>query len=199
MTSRLRGTFGPYPACPGVWLTGGMFVHGQLEAAVRFGVALTRLAALARGDELLRAARVAHGQGITGLARDDPPGPAPGTPGLVSVRAGDLVADDDRAHMPLRWEAIAPAGELFPVLDANLALIPAGERSTTLDLAGVYRLPPGTWGNGLDPSGLQRFVSATIQGFLGRVAAAIGSDPSAEGNGGPADQGGSLPPAAGAP
>ena len=158
-----------------------MFVRGQLQAAVSFAVAQARLEELARGDGLLRAAYEAYGQGISGLAQDDPPGLVGGTSRLADARFGDLVADRDRAHMALRWEAIAADGALFPVLDADLALTPAGERATTLDLAGVYRPPPGTERNGLDPSGLQRVAPAIIQAFLNRIAAAIGSNPSAGG------------------
>lgn len=178
-----------------------MFVRGQVQAVVSFAVAQVRLAELARGDGLLRAAYEAYGQGISGLAQDDPPGSVGGTSRLAGARFGDLVADRDRdrAHIALRWEAIAADGALFPVLDADLALTPAGERATTLDLAGVYRPPPGAERNGLDPVGLQRVAPAIIQAFLNRIAAAIGSNPSVEGNGGAPGQGGSLPPAAAAP
>lgn len=178
-----------------------MFVRGQAQAAVSFAVARARLAELARGDGLLRAAYEAYGQGISRLAQDDPPDPVGATSRLAGARSGDLAADRDRdrAHIALRWEAIAADGALFPVLDADLALTPAGERATTLDLAGVYRPPPGAERNELDPVSLQRVAPAIIQAFLNRIAAAIGSNPSAEGNGGPAGQGGSLPPAAEAP
>jgi hypothetical protein len=176
-----------------------VFVRGQVQAGVSFAVARARLADLARGDGLLRAAHEAYGLGITGLAHDDPPDPVRGTSRLADARFGDLVADRDRAHIALRWEAIAADGALFPVLDADLALIPAGERATTLDLAGVYRPPPGAERNGLDPVGLQRVAPAIIQAFLNRIAAAIGSNPSAGGNGGTTGQCGSLPPAADAP
>jgi len=176
-----------------------MFVRGQVQVAVSFAVAQARLAELARGDELLRASYGAYGQMISGLAQDGPPDPVGGASRLAGAWFGDLAADRDRAHIALRWEAIAADGALFPVLDADLALTPAGERATTLDLAGVYRPPPGAERNGLNPVGLQRVARAIIQAFLNRMATAIGSNPSAEGNGGPADQGGSLPPAAEAP
>ena len=176
-----------------------MFVRGRVQAAVSFAVAQARLAELARGDGLLRAAYEAYGQGISGLAQDDPPDPVGGISRLADARFGDLAADRDRAHIAFRWEAIAADGALFPVLDADLALTPAGERATTLDLAGVYRPPPGAERNELNPVGLQRVIPAIIQAFLNRIAAAIGSNPSAEGNGGTTGQGGSLPPAAEAP
>jgi hypothetical protein len=176
-----------------------MFVHGQVRAAVGFAVARARLAGLARGDGLLAAAAEAYGRGITGPARDDPLGPVCGTAGLAAARFGDLVARRDRAHLALRWEATAADGTLFPVLDADLALAPAGEHATTLDLAGVYRPLPGTRDETLDPDGLQRAAPVAIRTFLDRLAAALGSSPSTDGNSGTTDEGGSLPPAAQAP
>jgi hypothetical protein len=176
-----------------------MFVRGQVQAAVSFAVSQARLADLARGAGLLRAAYQAYGHGITAFGQDDPRPPARGAATLAGARFGDLVARHDRVHMMLRWEVIAPDGTLFPILDADLALTPAGERATTLALAGVYRSLPGAQGRGPDWAGLQRVAAMTIQAFLGRVAALIGSHPSAEGNGGPMGHGGSLPPAAGAP
>jgi hypothetical protein len=176
-----------------------VFVRGQVQVTVSLAVAQARLADLARGDGLLAAAYKAYGQGITGLAQDDPSDPLFGTARLADARFGDLVAHRDRAHMPLRWEVTAADGALFPVLDADLALIPAGEGAVTLDLAGVYRPPPTTQGGTLDPAGLQRAAPAMMRAFLDCLAAALGSNPSAGETGGPAGQGGSLPPAAQAP
>jgi len=39
-------------------------------------------------------------------------------------------------------------GGLFPVLDADITLTPAGEQTTRLALAGVYRPPLGRLGEG---------------------------------------------------
>jgi hypothetical protein len=52
---------------------------------------------------------------------------------------------------------------------------PRPEGATTLDLAGVYRPPPGAQGERLDPAGLQHVAPAIVQAFLNRIAAAIGS------------------------
>jgi hypothetical protein len=49
----------------------------------------------------------------------------------------------------LRWEATGPGGRLFPALDADITLTPAGEHATLLGLAGCYRPPLGSWGRGL--------------------------------------------------
>ena len=183
-------------------MTGGMFVAGELRAEVSFAVAQTRLARLARAGGLLDASQGAYGAGLAGLAGlvpADPPGWVPQVAGLVRVRVGNLIARGDAVHASLRWEAIAPGGGLFPVLDADLTLRPAGDQATTLTLTGVYRLPPGTQGNGLGQAVVRRVATATIQAFLNRVTVAITiPGPASNWDGGTTDQGG-FPPAAQAP
>jgi hypothetical protein len=117
----------------------------------------------------------------------------------VSTYFGDLIAHPDSARVALRWEAIAPGGNLFPALDADLTLSLAGDQATTLMLAGVYRLPPGTQGSGLDQAVVRYIATTTIQAFLNRIATAITVPrPASEGKGGTTNQGG-FPPAAQAP
>ncbi len=150
-----------------------MFVAGQVQAEVSFALAQARLVRLARAGGLLGASQGAYGAGLAGLVPADPPGYEPAVAGLVRVRFGDLIAQPDSAHVALRWEAIAPGGELFPALDADLTLSPAGDQATTLMLAGVYRLPPGTQGDGLDRTVARRVATTTIQAFLDRIVTAI--------------------------
>jgi len=118
-----------------------MFVAGAVRAEVSFALAQPRLERLARDDGLLGASQAAYGSGLTGLAGADPPG-LPQVTELVRVRLGDLIADGNAARVALRWEAAAAGGDLFAALDADLTLARAGNRVTTLTLAGVYRLPP---------------------------------------------------------
>jgi hypothetical protein len=177
-----------------------MFVAGTVRAEVSFALAQPRLARLAWDDGLLGASQAAYGSGLTGSAGADPPG-LPQVAEVVRARLGDLIADGNSARVALRWEAAAAGGDLFAALDADLTLAPAGNRVTTLTLAGVYRLPPGTQGNGPGQAVVRRVAEATIQAFLDRVAAAITvSGPASEWNGGTSrGQGGSAPPAAQAP
>ena len=177
-------------------LTSGMFVAGTVRAEVGFALAQPRLARLARDGGLLGASQAAYRSGLTGMAGADPPG-VPQVAGLVRVRLGDLIADSNSARVALRWEAAAAGGDLFAALDADLTLAPAGDRATTLTLAGVYRPPPGTQGNGPGQAVVRRVAQATIQAFLDRVAAAITAPgPASEWNGRTRRQGGSAPPAA---
>lgn len=46
----------------------------------------------------------------------------------------------------LRREAAGPYGRLFPALDADITLTPAGQQATVLELAGAYRPPLGAAG-----------------------------------------------------
>jgi hypothetical protein len=176
-----------------------MFVAGEVQAKISFGAAQARLARLAHAGGLLGASQGAYRAGLTGLDPADPPGRAPQTAELIRVRVGEVIACGDSVRAALRWEVIAPDGEVFPALDADLALRPAGDQATTLALTGVYRLPPGIRGNGLGQGVVHHVASTTVQAFLNRVAAALTvSGPAAERGGGTTDQGGS-PPAAQVP
>jgi hypothetical protein len=87
------------------------------------------------------------------------------------VRFQDLKASGDFARLALRWEVAEPSGGLFPALDADMTLTPAGEHSTTLRLAGVYRTPLGT--AGADWVIVHRVAMATIRAFLHLVTDAL--------------------------
>jgi hypothetical protein len=64
------------------------------------------------------------------------------------------------------------AGGLFPVLDADIAVAPAGQR-TQLTLAGAYRPPLGRLWAGLDRAALHRVADATIRALVVNVARAL--------------------------
>lgn len=55
----------------------------------------------------------------------------------------DVMTRGEAAVLVLRWQATGPGGKLFPALDADIWLTPAGEYSARLSLAGAYRPPPG--------------------------------------------------------
>ena len=124
-----------------VWLTDGMFVRDEVPLDVGFEVARDRLANL--DSWFLTASDHAYGEGIAGLARIGPRGSTPGMSRLAEIRFQSLAAGDGRPGLALRWEARGPGGRLFPVLDADLTLAPAGENAALLTLAGAYRPPLG--------------------------------------------------------
>ena len=79
--------------------------------------------------------------------------------------------------LALRWEATGPGGRLFPALDADMSLTPAGEHSTRLSLAGVYRPPLAALGAGLDRAVFHKVADATVRSLLARVANVLGPPP----------------------
>jgi hypothetical protein len=149
-----------------------MFVGDEMQVQVSAVVAAARLASLIGGSSLSRASRAAWDEGI---ARVGPVGPAPGLSKLVRVQ----VLPVERGAvtvLALRWEATGTGGRLFPILDANISLLPDGEQITLLGLEGVYRPPGGAAGAWLDRTILHRVATATIRSFLYRIADAI-TDP----------------------
>jgi hypothetical protein len=149
---------------------GNTFVGDHLLLDVSFDAARARLGRLAGDGVLLAASECAYREWITGLA--EAPGPAAGMSRLAGVRPGDLAETQDCARLWLRWDAIGPDGAVFPALDADLTLSPAGEKTTALTLAGVYRLP-GQAGAGLDPAIVRCFAALTVRSFIARLGCAL--------------------------
>ena len=147
-----------------------MFVSAEALVDLSFPAAAAGLADLARGGLLTGVSQAAYGDGLTGLARVGPLGAAPGMSKLVEVHALDVVTRGESAVLALRWQATGPGGRLFPALDADIWLTPAGEHSARLSLAGVYRPPLGALGAGLDRAVFHRVADATVRSLLARVA-----------------------------
>jgi hypothetical protein len=151
-------------------MSGNVFVSDHILMDVCPDTATRQLQRLAGDGVLLSASEYAYGAGITGLV--EAAGLAAGISRLVGVRPGDLKETEGCARLWLRWEAIGPNGILFPALDADLTLSPAGENTTVLTLAGVYRLPEHA-GAGLDPGIVRCFAAVTIDSFIARLACAL--------------------------
>jgi hypothetical protein len=143
-----------------------MFVSAEAPVDLGFAAALARLADLARGRLLTGASQAAYGDGLTGLTRVGPPGVSK----LVEVHVLNVVTRGEAAVLALRWQATGPGGSLFPALDADIWLTPAGEHSARLSLTGVYRPPLGVLGAGLDRAIFHRVADATVRSLLARVA-----------------------------
>jgi carbon monoxide dehydrogenase subunit G len=97
----------------------------------------------------------------------------PGISKLVRVHCREVVARDDTALLTLRWEATGHGGGMFPALDADITLAPAGEDATRLTLVGAYRPPLAALGAGLDRRILHRVATATVHTLMSHVADAI--------------------------
>jgi hypothetical protein len=147
-----------------------MFVGHELVLEVSLATAKARLASLAHAGGLSGASQAAYESGLASLIRVGPLGDLPGASKLVRVHFLDPVHRDHTMTLGLRWEAAGVTGGLFPVLDADISLTPAGAQATRLALAGCYRPPLGRLGAGLDRAILSRVATATIRALLRDVA-----------------------------
>ena len=158
-------------------LTDSVFVGDEVPLDVGFAAAKATLAALADGGSLAKSSKNAYGEGIAELVRVGPLGSKPGLSRLVEVRFLDLVERHDCAGLAVRWEVTGAGGGLFPALDADITVTPAGVQASVLTLAGSYRPPLGTLGTVIDAVILHRVAAATIRAFLNQVADAITHPP----------------------
>jgi hypothetical protein len=150
-----------------------VFVGDEVELDVSLAVARERLMELAGSGLLLSTSEDAYDLGTAGLARVG----VPGLSKLVRVQARDLAVTQESVGLAIRWEATGPGGGLFPVLDADIRLVRAGERAAVLAISGVYRPPLGPLGQALDRAILHRVAAATIRDFVAQVAARIADQP----------------------
>jgi hypothetical protein len=150
-----------------------MFVGDEVMVGAPYPAARAELIRLTHGGWLSDASGGAYAEGLAGLVRVGPFGPTPGASKLVRVLMLEPVERDGTLTLVLRWEATGVMGRLFPVLDANITLIPAGEDDCQLALAGAYRPPLAAVGGGLDRVLLHRAAAATVRSLLGRIAQTI--------------------------
>jgi hypothetical protein len=151
-------------------MSGNVFVTDQFLLDTGFAAARRQLGRLAEDGVLLGAAEYAYNTGITGLTQATEA--AGELSRLAGVWPGGITETAGCARLALRWEAIGSDGALFPALDADLTLSPAGAEATLLALAGVYRLPDQARA-GLDPATMRCFAGVTVRSFIARLACAI--------------------------
>jgi hypothetical protein len=169
-----------------------MFVGDEVLLEVSFVVACERLTQLTESSVLVTTSEDSYSRETGILARVG----AIGLSKLARVQVRELVRTEQSPGIALRGEAIGPGGGLFPVLDADVRLTPAGEHVTLLSMAGSYRPPLGSLGKALDQAILHRVAAATIRGFVAQVAARIGGGQPGGATEKPApNRAGSSPPA----
>jgi hypothetical protein len=181
-------------------LTALVFVHAEQTVNVGFAAASAGLAAARADGWLQHASASAYDAGLAdgagaaglageasdvrdaggaeaavsaGLARVGPRGDVPLLSKLVQVYVMDVRAQDGGAALALRWEATGYGGDLFPALDADITLTPAGEGASLLTLDGAYRPPLGALGAALDSMILHRVATSTARSLLSQIAASI--------------------------
>jgi hypothetical protein len=150
-----------------------MFVGDEVMLDVAYPDARAGLMRLTHGGWLSDMSGDAYAEGLAGLVRVGPFGEVFGASKLVRVLMLEPVERDGSLTLSLRWEATGVMGRLFPVLDANIILVPAGENASQLALAGAYRPPLAAVGEGLDRVLFHRAASATVRSLLRRIAQTI--------------------------
>ena len=82
-----------------------------------------------------------------------------------------MVIHEDSAVWALRWEAAGTTGGLFPVLDADITLTPAGDQASVLVMHGAYRPPLGHVGAKLNRAVMHRIAvpASTVQPIYGET------------------------------
>ena len=166
-----------------------MFVGDEITLGASYPDARAGLLRLTHGGWLSDASGDAYAEGLAGLVRVGPFGDMIGTSKLVRVLLLEPVEREGSLTLSLRWEATGVMGRLFPVLDANIVLIPAGENASQLALAGAYRPPFAAVGQGLDRVLLHRAASATVHSLLHRMAQTIAPEGASATDAGPAVDG----------
>jgi hypothetical protein len=147
-----------------------MFASQETVVHLPYEVASARLAQLANRGALHSVSETAYQGGSQMLVHVGPFGDLPGLSKLVRVRILAPVRHDSAQTVSLRWEATGPAGELFPVLDADLTLSADGEDRSRLVLLGSYRPPLGRAGAAIDRAIMNRVATATLRSLLDNVA-----------------------------
>jgi hypothetical protein len=156
-----------------------VFADDEVTVHVPFHVAWLRLNHLITRSALDSPSEAAYEGGLGADVRVGPFGSMRGASKLVRVRLLGPVHRGDATSIGLRWEATGAAGELLPVLDADLTLSRDGADRSRLRLAGSYRPPFGRAGAALDRAVLHRVATATIRSLLEAVADRI-TDPAPE-------------------
>ena len=152
-----------------------MFVTQDLIIGTGSRAPQARFQNLVHGNWLAETSRVACEGGAEGLLRVGPAGPVAAK--LVRVCLLDPVYRGEVMTVGLRWQAAGAAGGLFPVLDANISISPAGDDTARLALAGSYRPPLGRLGTGLDRAIMHRVAAATMRCLLQSMAEALSPAP----------------------
>jgi hypothetical protein len=152
---------------------GTMFASYEVTIDAALEVAAARLVNLLHRGALRGVCEGAYEGSLAAVMRVGPFGGKGGFSKLVRVCFAEPARRGATITVPLRWEATGPAGDLFPVLDADLILARHGDDQTLLALTGSYRPPFGRAGAVLDRAIMHRLATATIRALLQGLSAAI--------------------------
>ncbi len=150
-----------------------MFIQATLELPTPAATALDRLYPALRRDRLAALSDEAYEAGLVMLTRV---GPFVDVPGLSKTVRLEMLEPREVAgvmRVPLRWVATGRAGQLFPALDADLAITAIDEQRCVLSIKAVYDPPLGGIGAGIDELLLHRAARATMRSLLRGLARAL--------------------------
>jgi hypothetical protein len=157
----------------------GVFIADEITVPAGFGPAASRLLHVINKGALHHASTAAYEEGLTAILQVGPFGEMRGASKLVRVQFLAPARRGATMTVPLRWEAAGSAGDLFPVLDADLILARDGDDQVQLGLSGSYRPPFGRAGAVLDRALMRRVAAATFRSLLENMSQAI-ADPAPE-------------------
>jgi len=169
---RDTGDFRPLLGGPRAGFTYRVFIGAEVRLDLGFDAVQARLATLVRGGLLHRASDGAYDEWQACLPQFGPWVTALGMTSLVQVRVRDMVTHADCATWAVRWEVAALEGSLFPALDADIKLSPAGADATMLAVCAAYR-PLGVLSIGLDRAIMRRAAEVMIWSFTTCIRMAI--------------------------
>ena len=169
---RDNGDFRPLPGGRRAGFTCRVFIGAEVQLDLGFDAVQARLATLVHGGLLRRASDGAYDEWQACLAQVGPWVTALGMSSLVQVRVRDMVTHAECAKWAMRWEVAALEGSLFPALDADIKLSPAGVDATMLAVCGAYR-PLGVLGIGLDQAIMRQAAEVMIWCFTTCIRMAI--------------------------
>lgn len=147
-----------------------MFASEGVIVHLPYEVASARLVHVLNWGALRSVSQTAYEGGWQMLVRVGPFGDLPGLSKRVRVRVLAPVRHETAQTISLRWEATGPAGELFPVLDADLTLTADADDRSRLTLVGSYRPPLGRAGAELDRAVMNRVATATLRTVVDNLA-----------------------------
>jgi hypothetical protein len=147
-----------------------MFASREAIVHLPYEVVSARLVHLVNRGALHNASETAYEGGCEIWFRVGPFGDLPALSKLVRVRVLAPVRHEAALTISLRWEATGPAGELFPVLDADLTLTADADGRSRLTLVGSYRPPLGRAGAAVDRAIMNRVATGTLRALLDSLA-----------------------------
>jgi hypothetical protein len=150
-----------------------MFFTDHRVLTTSISAARVRLAELVDDGWLSTASEHAYRDGLDHLLWSGPAGSVPGVSRLAGVRYTEPVHQARSVTRGMRWEITGVTGGLFPALDADITLHAHGEDATRTTLTGVYRLPVGPLGGGLDRALLRAVTTTTIHSLITRLSTVL--------------------------